>query len=489
MAKYCIGDLHGRYDLYCLALEKVGFNDAVDELYILGDAINKNSGGVKILQDVMRSPKTKILLKGNHEFNFLENSEVFDWIIYDDFLCEIMQRVVSLYSSKLYNEIAEIVKGKISKRNRDIIWDNRSVAKWRKTGHRNRREELLFTILDMIEYNDYDADKYEKLYRMLERMGGMFKTKPFTLELLHLLPDEYSKIKQFIANCGEFEEFDHCNKHFILLHDIREVHDKKLKRIKSNKIAFSEIEKANNRWPFIFEGTSSFEFPRYHMLFGHTPNLSFPENHYYIFGHEPTPKIHKKVSGYDMWGDRYGRTYFDFDYKEILSYIDSRNNHYYNLDLASNPVGILRLDDMEDFYVWIPPKNAESNWDIDEKTAISKRKDYRIVADAHFYGITSNGNILEYKLGKSGFAFVTYRDNCYEFLIGVNPTKKELYYTRVDYLDYLYLQLISNVEDVQAIEHIADIVRNDFDTKVQQTDHLVFEAQIRNLLETDDKSK
>ena len=69
MAVYVISDLHGQYKMFKKLLEKAAFSDA-DQLYMLGDAIDRGPDGIKILQYVMNTPNMHFLL-GNHEFMML----------------------------------------------------------------------------------------------------------------------------------------------------------------------------------------------------------------------------------------------------------------------------------------------------------------------------------------------------------------------------------------------------------------------------------
>ena len=63
---YVISDLHGRADKYNAMLDKIAFSDG-DTLYVLGDVIDRNYGGVSILLDMMIRPNVVPIL-GNHEF-------------------------------------------------------------------------------------------------------------------------------------------------------------------------------------------------------------------------------------------------------------------------------------------------------------------------------------------------------------------------------------------------------------------------------------
>lgn len=67
---YVISDIHGCYNEYRKALEKVNFN-ANDTLYVLGDCIDRGYASVKVLQDMMNRPNV-IPLVGNHEFMALK---------------------------------------------------------------------------------------------------------------------------------------------------------------------------------------------------------------------------------------------------------------------------------------------------------------------------------------------------------------------------------------------------------------------------------
>ena len=66
MAIYVCSDIHGQYGLFLRALEQVGFSDA-DQMYILGDVIDRGPDSIPLLQDVMNKKNVTLIL-GNHEF-------------------------------------------------------------------------------------------------------------------------------------------------------------------------------------------------------------------------------------------------------------------------------------------------------------------------------------------------------------------------------------------------------------------------------------
>ena len=65
---YCISDLHGRYDRYEKVLEKI---QDTDELYVLGDCIDRGKDGLKILKDIKERNNVHLLM-GNHELLLLD---------------------------------------------------------------------------------------------------------------------------------------------------------------------------------------------------------------------------------------------------------------------------------------------------------------------------------------------------------------------------------------------------------------------------------
>lgn len=69
MSTYAVSDLHGQYNTFMAGLEKIGFSDK-DELYIIGDVIDRGSGGVEILKHIKDHGNMTLLL-GNHELMML----------------------------------------------------------------------------------------------------------------------------------------------------------------------------------------------------------------------------------------------------------------------------------------------------------------------------------------------------------------------------------------------------------------------------------
>ena len=63
---YIVADLHGRADRFHEVLDTVHFS-AEDQMYILGDVIDRNPDGIMILREIMCAENMHMLL-GNHEY-------------------------------------------------------------------------------------------------------------------------------------------------------------------------------------------------------------------------------------------------------------------------------------------------------------------------------------------------------------------------------------------------------------------------------------
>lgn len=62
---YVLSDIHGEMERYIRMLEMIGFGER-DQLYIIGDVIDRKPHGIAILQDIMGRGNVHMLL-GNHE--------------------------------------------------------------------------------------------------------------------------------------------------------------------------------------------------------------------------------------------------------------------------------------------------------------------------------------------------------------------------------------------------------------------------------------
>ena len=62
---FVISDIHGDWNAYQSILSQINLRDE-DQLYVLGDVIDRGSDGLRILRDIMKKPNMT-MLSGNHE--------------------------------------------------------------------------------------------------------------------------------------------------------------------------------------------------------------------------------------------------------------------------------------------------------------------------------------------------------------------------------------------------------------------------------------
>ena len=109
---YIMSDIHGQYDRYLKTLEQISFSEN-DQLYVLGDVIDRGPGSLETLLDIMDRKNVEMFL-GNHEhmmLTYLNESDRESWfygvnggrVTYEKFLTfrkERRDRIISY----LYDE-------------------------------------------------------------------------------------------------------------------------------------------------------------------------------------------------------------------------------------------------------------------------------------------------------------------------------------------------------------------------------------------------
>lgn len=69
--QYIIADIHGCYNEYLELLDKIGFSDE-DDLFVLGDSMDRGPEPIKVIQDLMKRPNVTYIL-GNHDDMMLQS--------------------------------------------------------------------------------------------------------------------------------------------------------------------------------------------------------------------------------------------------------------------------------------------------------------------------------------------------------------------------------------------------------------------------------
>lgn len=71
MATYAIGDIQGCYHAFKALLKEINFNPSADELWLVGDLINRGSGSLEVLRWCYKHQDSLKVVLGNHDLHAL----------------------------------------------------------------------------------------------------------------------------------------------------------------------------------------------------------------------------------------------------------------------------------------------------------------------------------------------------------------------------------------------------------------------------------
>ena len=162
---YLMSDIHGCFDEYIMLLDKISFSDD-DELYILGDAMDRGKEPIKVIKDIMKRDNVYYIC-GNHDEMFLNVINRLSKEITEESVEKLSREDMLSYYDYVFNggELTLRQFRKLSKEEQNDIVDFLSSA--------------LF--YDMIEYDN-------KLYILTHAgISNFDKNK----ELCDYLPDDF----------------------------------------------------------------------------------------------------------------------------------------------------------------------------------------------------------------------------------------------------------------------------------------------------------
>ena len=107
---YVISDIHGQYSAFMKLLKKIQFSDE-DELYILGDVIDRGSGSIECIRWIQRQDNVLTLL-GNHELMLYDGYIHKAQALYPS-LTEIRQKLDKSEQEEIMNWIEELPECKL----------------------------------------------------------------------------------------------------------------------------------------------------------------------------------------------------------------------------------------------------------------------------------------------------------------------------------------------------------------------------------------
>ncbi len=75
MASYAIGDIQGCYHAFQALLERIDFDEKVDQLWLVGDLVNRGSGSLEVLRWCHEHQASLKVVLGNHDLHALVVAE------------------------------------------------------------------------------------------------------------------------------------------------------------------------------------------------------------------------------------------------------------------------------------------------------------------------------------------------------------------------------------------------------------------------------
>lgn len=75
MAIYVMSDIHGCFDEFIALLDKVNFNSQQDQLYLVGDLINRGPKSLEVMQYLLKYEDSMFPVLGNHDLSYLVYAE------------------------------------------------------------------------------------------------------------------------------------------------------------------------------------------------------------------------------------------------------------------------------------------------------------------------------------------------------------------------------------------------------------------------------
>lgn len=394
MSIYAIGDLHGRIDLFEYLLEKIKFDMTNDKLYILGDVIDRSYGGVQILNYILKHKNSFELILGNHELHFLSKEKSYNYIMSNDDiknrLSIIMKYNTSVFWS-IYDELYLLLDSKDIKSFYNIN-DLENIL------NTKPKQKFFETLIELLDHINYDRDKFDKIKDVILDMDSQYSRKNFTKELITISYTEYIKIIEYLKTRPNFINLEVNNNDFFLCHSL--------------------VDRTRYIIPLAKMNNTTIEF----------------KNKYILYGHIPIGSLHRDIQ-------MLGKPRYDFNYREVFSYVDFDNNKYFNLDLSTSEVVAINLETLEEYYIFKPLRKTTVNhqYEVPDKSINNRKTNYKLI----------NENEI-----------ISYKDYCMEYYIKIDKPFNSIVYKRIyNLFDFNTDKEIELTSDKFSIEEIIELVR------------------------------
>lgn len=222
---YVCSDIHGMYGSYCNVIRQM---EKSDELFILGDVIDRGKNGIKIIQDIMKrkSPQVKLLL-GNHEYMMLECLDIIrkynlTW-----------EEITKVNNSKKYSKKLAILELGQKEYVKEEFEQKKEEYKWFIEENRN--------FGNCVQLTDYEVNK---IFNWIEDNHGENTLNDY----MNLSEKEQEEIYSFLENCPVMGNINRDGKNYMLVHS-RPLFKKEIVQKVKNRdymYIYKDIKKAPN---------------------------------------------------------------------------------------------------------------------------------------------------------------------------------------------------------------------------------------------------
>lgn len=106
---YVMSDLHGAFNRYIAMLEKIDFG-ADDELYVIGDVVDRGAEPIKVLQYMM-TRQNIVPIMGNHEVMALDGLKLLSGEISEDIVNHLSSEQLEMMSAWIKIGATSTIKG------------------------------------------------------------------------------------------------------------------------------------------------------------------------------------------------------------------------------------------------------------------------------------------------------------------------------------------------------------------------------------------
>ncbi len=173
--RYLVSDIHGCYEQYRRLLEKIRFSEK-DELYVLGDVVDRGPEPIRVLQDMMRRPNV-IFILGNHDFIMYTLMKKLSVEItednYDTYLTKEILLDYNLWLQDGGQVTAEQFRKLSYSEKMDVLDYIAGASLYEVIAHENKEYRLVHAGLGNFS-PEKDMDEYE-LYELLEERADYSK--------------------------------------------------------------------------------------------------------------------------------------------------------------------------------------------------------------------------------------------------------------------------------------------------------------------------